>query len=167
VRGAEVDLDTWRGWVLAGRYGAAEEALAAHVATAKNDVEALSLLADCYRKQTKWKAAVKVYRDIIEADAGAPAERARFQAASILQDELGDHAAAVPLLRAYIARRPPVRSLEAAARVRLAHSLEALGKQNAADQQLRTVVEEFPGTTAASEADALLEPEPDSDHPHQ
>ena len=84
------------------------------------------------------------------------ANRARFMAASVLQDELGEHNAAVAMLRAYLAEGQALRPLEAAAQVRLARSLRRLGKLDAAREVLGAVLEQHPGTPAAADAKRLL-----------
>lgn len=152
----EADLDLWRDWVLAGRYDAAERSLVGYLKSAQRDVEAWSLLADCRRKKNDWTGAVKAYREIIALGESAATNRARLKAASILQDELDNHGATVPLLRAYIAKGVPIRSLQAAARLRLARSLEALGKGDAARKQLQTVTDDYADTSAGREAGKLL-----------
>ncbi|MEE8408983.1 MAG: tetratricopeptide repeat protein, partial [Myxococcota bacterium] len=127
-----------------------------YLKSSRRDVEAWSLLADCRRKKNDWTGAVKAYREIIELGESAATNRARLKAASVLQGKLDDHEAAVPLLRAYIARGAPIRSLQAAARLRLARSLEALGKSDAAIKQMQTVADDYADTSAGREASELL-----------
>jgi tetratricopeptide (TPR) repeat protein len=150
------DLGQMRQWILEGRLADAEQALEARLARRGHDAAAWSLLADCRRKAGKLDAAVRAYREVIRVGDGRTANRARFLAASILQDELGQHQAAVALLRAYLDEGQAIRPLEAAAQVRLARSLGALGQRDAARELLERVADEHAGTAAADEARRLL-----------
>lgn len=150
------ELTLWRQWVLDGKYDAAERALSERVKSASDDGNAWSLLADCRRKAGRYGPAVKAYRQASVVAEPAVANRARFMAASILQDELSDHGPAVALLRAYLAEGQALRPLEAAAQVRLARSLGKVGKHDAARELLEAVVEQHPGTPAAADARRLL-----------
>ncbi len=150
------ELAEWRQWVLDGKYEAAERALGARVRRAPKDGAAWSLLADCRRKAGRFGPAVKAYRQASKVAEPSVANRARFMAASVLQDELGDHAAAVVLLRAYLAEGQALRPLEAAAEVRLARSLASLGRAEAARELLERVIERHPRSPAAAEAERML-----------
>jgi len=150
------ELALWRQWVLDGKYDAAERVLSERVAAAASDGDAWSLLADCRRKAGRFGPAVKAYRRAAGVAEAAVANRARFMAASLLQDELGEHSAAVAMLKAYLAEGQALRPLEAAAQVRLARSLRRLGRLDAARELLGAVLEQHPGTPAAADAKRLL-----------
>jgi hypothetical protein len=151
------DLESWRQWVLQGRYVEAESALIARVHLAPRDTEARSLLGDCQRKAGEWPAAVATYRGVIAQGDSASANRARFLAATILAEKLNDPAAAVPLLRQYLQQGAQLRPLEAAATVRLARSLLLVHEDAEARALLEKVIRDHEGSAAAAEARALLE----------
>ena len=151
------DIAAWQRLILSGDYDGAERALSQHLKLFPRDVEAWSLVADNRRKAGRASDAVKAYRQVVRLSDGAPANRARWLAACILQDELNDPAAAQPLLRAYLAAKPGLRPLEAAAEVRLARSLVATGDRSQATAILKAVMEEHSGTPAADDARRQLD----------
>lgn len=153
----DVKYANWRRWVVQGEFARAETALTAHLRRHPKDASAWSLLADARRKAGDWKPAVEAYVRLISVGDAQMANRARLLAASVLQDELGEHRKAVPLLREYLRQGSPVRPLEAAAMVRLARSLRVTGKPKEAATLLRQVLDAHPGTSAAREARQLLE----------
>ena len=146
------EVAAWQKQVLAGDYDGAERALSQHLKGAPKDGEAWSLLGDCRRKAGRFKDAVRAYRQVVRVGEGAQANRARLLAASVLQDDLADPAAAEPLLRAYLAASPTLRPLEAAAEVRLGRALLATGRRDAAEAILKAVVTDHPGSPAADDA---------------
>jgi hypothetical protein len=151
------DLESWRQWVLQGRYAEAESALTARVRVAPSDTEAQSLLGDCQRKAGEWPAAVATYRGVIAQGDVASANRARFLAATILEEKLKDPSAAISLLRQYLQQGAELRPLEAAATVRLARALSLVHEDAEARALLERVIRDHEGSAAAAEARALLE----------
>lgn len=150
-------LERWRGWVIEGRLDEARSALREHLDADPNDTEAWSLLADCERKRGAWEEAVSAYDELVARSKGVQQNRARFKAAQLLQDRLGDHRRAADLLERYVEGAGGGSLLVDKARVRLARSLTALGQTDRARAQLLRVVER--GTDAATVATArrLLE----------
>ncbi len=144
----------WRKWILDGRYGEAERALVKHLQTHPRDEASWSLLADCHRKVHKWKAAVKAYKRITALGSGKAANSARFEAAVLLQDKLGNHSAAARLLSAYL-ETPML--LEADALVRLARAELNQGKTDSAIERLKKVIARYRGTSAAIRARRILD----------
>ncbi len=153
-------LAQWRKWVVEGRYDDADEALGKHLKKHPLDVEALSLFSTLQRKRQDFAGAVTTSRKIIATGDAASANRARFQAASLLQDQLGDAAGAARLLEAYVKQGKPFKPLEAAAMVRLGRALKSLGRAPEATKWLERVVSGYPNTPEATEADHLLNPTP-------
>lgn len=151
------DLNAWRELVLGGQLAEAEASLSAHLRRAPKDFEAWSLLADCRRKAELWGEAVAAYRQMVAGAGPAEANRARFFAASILQDHLSDDDSAAALLRDYLGRRATYRPLEALAMVRLARAKRQLGETEQAKALLREVLERHQNTEAAEAARRLLE----------
>ncbi len=150
-------LDRWREWVIAGRYREAGEALESHLKTHPRDAEAWSLLADCRRKSEDIQGAVAAYRQVIRNGATSEADMARFKAAMLLQDKLGQDAAAIPLLQRYAASRGADPALEAEALLRLGRAYRVTGEKIKAEAVLRNVMERHRGTPAAAQARRLLE----------
>ncbi len=148
------ELDTIREWILDGEYGRAESALLTQLNKKPNNVELLSLLANCRRKAGNWQGAVSTYERIIENGDGRGVGSARFNAACLLQDKLGRHEAAARLLSEYLDTSP---LLEAEAMVRLAKAWVATGKTEKARQMLMDVKAHHGSTSAAIRAAKLLE----------
>ena len=120
----------------------------------------MSLFSTLQRKRQDFAGAVTTSRKIIATGDAASANRARFQAASLLQDQLGDAAGAARLLEAYVKQGKPFKPLEAAAMVRLGRALKSLGRAPEATKWLERVVSGYPNTPEATEADHLLNPTP-------
>lgn len=150
------DYAQWRRWIMQGEYARAETTLTHYVEAVPGDLQAWSLLADCYRKSGKPQEAVDTYRRLIIRGDVVLANRARFLAAVILQDDLNDPRAAAKLLREYLSAAETTRPLEASAKVRLGRCLTALGDVKGAQETLREVARDYAGTPAADEAKALL-----------
>jgi TolA-binding protein len=143
--------------ILEGRYREAEAALVELLASTPGSVEAWSLLGDCRRKAGRWKQAIQAYEKVIAlAGDSADANRARYVAATIHQDELGGHAAATRLLQAYLEQARGFRPLEAEAMLRLAVSYIELGRMERARELLRDVVARHGGTLASVKARRIL-----------
>jgi tetratricopeptide (TPR) repeat protein len=151
------ELERWRELVIEGRLDEARSALRDHLAAHPADAEAWSLLADCERKRGSWNAAVEAYDELVSLSRGAQANRARFKAAQILQDRLGDHRRAVELLGRFVEGADPGGVLTAKARVRLARSLLALGRQDRARAQLRQVIASATDDETLATARQMLE----------
>ena len=152
------DLPSWREWVMDGQLERAERALGAHLARRPGDVQAWSLLGDCHRKAEQWLGAITAYDQVIKRGSAAEANRARYLAAVVAQDALGDHARAVRLLGDYLDSQPGLRPLEADAQLRLAISLRALRRDNEANALLQRLTTNHPTSAAARRALELLRP---------
>jgi hypothetical protein len=113
------------------------------------------VLADCQRLTKDAKAARASYEQVIAVGTSDDAARARPVLASLLQEELGAHEAAIKVLGDYL-RSKPAPVLEAAARVRLARSHLALGQKAQAKKELERVVKQLPSSPPALEALELL-----------
>ena len=98
---------------------------------------------------------MRAYERVARMGRGALAQRARYLAATILQDRLGRCSRALVLLDHYLAAGGgPVRP---EALVRKAQCLLRLGRKGEARGVLRSVTERYGGTTAALRARRLLE----------
>lgn len=149
-------LETWRSWVLTGRYDAAERALAAHLAKNPNDSEALALLANCYRKAGRWRAAASAYERLIETAAPSRANMARFRAGVLYQERLGEHATAAELFDGYLKATSARKPLESEAMLRLGRSLLALGRTKRAEAVLKETAARQDGNPASLKAREML-----------
>jgi tetratricopeptide (TPR) repeat protein len=118
--------------VLAGDYRRAARRLRHHLKLQPEDGNAWALLGDCLRKTQQWRKAIAAYARAAETANGSVANRARFLAASIHQDQLDNPEIAARLLRVYLRQGPGLRPLEAAAMARLADALEESGDSAAA-----------------------------------
>lgn len=150
-------ISRWREWVIEGRLDEAGFALRDHLKKNPSDANAWSLLADCERKRLNWAQAVAAYDKLVALSSGERANRARFKAASIIQDHLGDHEGAVKALEQFLAQGGNGTLLEANAKVRLAGSLMALNKPERAREHLLWVIEKSNDAAMISKARYLLE----------
>ncbi len=150
-------ISKWREWVIEGRLDEARFALGDHLVKNPADANAWSLLADCERKRSNWAQAVVAYDKLVALSDGEKANRARFKAASIIQDRLGDHEGAVRALEQFLAQGGSGTLLEARAKVRLAGSLMALNKPERAKEYLLWVVEKSNDAAMISKARRMLE----------
>lgn len=153
-RGTTTDPDKWRSWILEGKYSLAESAITDHLRLFPTDTESWSLLATCRRKSKQWRAALNAYQKIVELGNSKAANTARFEMARILQDRLGNHAAAAEILSEYLTTP---RLLEAEAMVRLGKARFSQGRKREAREIWSQVVTRFRGTSAAIHAKNLLE----------
>jgi tetratricopeptide (TPR) repeat protein len=150
-------ISKWREWVIEGRLDEARFALRDHLKQNPSDANAWSLLADCERKRSNWAQAVVAYDKLVALSEGERANRARFKAALIIQDRLGDHEGAVKALEQFLAQGGNGTLLEARAKVRLAGSLMALNKPERAREYLLWVVEKSNDAAMISKAKYMLE----------
>ncbi len=149
------ELSLWSDWILRGEYDRAGVALEEYLKNSRGDAESWTLLADCRRKQGKWRESVEAYREVIKTGGARAANRARFNAAILLQDRLGNHGAAARQLRAFLSEKDRSRTLEAEAMVRLARSHLHMGEDAQARQLLERVQAQYRGTSASIEAGRL------------
>ncbi len=116
---SELDDASIKQLILEGAYARAERALLARVGAAPRDAAAWWLLGECRRKAGQSQQSVSAYRRLIEVGGPAERNRARYQAALILEERLNSPAAAIELYRAYLAAPAGTRPLEASAQLRL------------------------------------------------
>ncbi|MBW2276641.1 MAG: FecR domain-containing protein [Deltaproteobacteria bacterium] len=150
------DLGEIKNWILAGKLDQAETALELHLRRHRRDVKAWNLLANCRRKAGNFGDAVAGYRKVIEYGSAGQSNRARFIAATVLQDRMARQGEAAALLEAYLERPQSLKPLEAEAMVRLARAQLRTKRTGEAHALLRKVIDRFPGTTAALQARRLL-----------
>ncbi|MDJ0765893.1 MAG: tetratricopeptide repeat protein [Myxococcota bacterium] len=148
-------LERWREMVISGRLESARSKMTAHLKRHPSDAKVWSLLADCYRKLGLWSEAVAAYEKVIAYGTVGSANRARYKAAALLQDKLGDDARAAVLLEAFIDTASSD-LLKGTAMVRLAKALIRAGQKNRAADLLSQVETEYAGTPAAVTARELL-----------
>jgi len=152
----KTDLGKVKRWILSGELDRAEAVLEPHLRRHPRDVKAWNLLANCRRKAGNFGDAVTGYRKVIEYGGAAESNRARFVAATVLQDHMSRHGEAAALLEAYLERPAALKPLESEAMVRLARALLRTGRSAEAHDLLQEVLDRFPGTTAALQARRLL-----------
>jgi TolA-binding protein len=154
---APFDEGTVRQWLVAGNYEQAENALGARVTQAPRDYTAWWLLGECRRKRGDHAEAVAAYRQVISGGTPSEANRARYQAAVLLQDRLGDQHSAIALLKEYLKAMPTDRPLDAEARLRLGRGLLALGMATESRAVIEDIRHRYPGTPEAEQAVRLLQ----------
>jgi hypothetical protein len=131
--------------------------LEALVAADPDHVDAWALLATARRRSGDSPGAIEAWREVVSRGSGSDASRARYEAAVILQAQPDGHAEAVVLLEAFLDSPEGLGALEGDARLRLARSLRALGREDEARAALQDVIQRFPGTAPATAARGMLE----------
>jgi len=149
-------LEQLRGLVASGQFVEAEGRLVEHLERHPQDTAAWSLLADCRRKSGRYQDAVVAYLELIDRAVGAEADLARYKAGVILQDNLGDHLAAVMFLDEFLVGAAG-ETLAPDAMLRAARSHAVLGDEPRARALLEQVVDRHAGHRAAAAARRLLE----------
>jgi thioredoxin-like negative regulator of GroEL len=152
-----ITVDDIKRWIIDGQFPKAERAINARLTKKPNDVESLQLLAACMRKAGKYQAAVVAYQKIIKAGNSVEQNQARFKAGAILQDRLGKHEDAVRYFDEYLAKPGSLRPNTVEARMRLARSFHAVGRDKQYRDLLALIVREHGGTEAAVKAGKQLE----------
>jgi tetratricopeptide (TPR) repeat protein len=150
-------MDLWRQWVLQGRFGEAESALAGYLTEHPVDPEGYSLLADCQRKAGKYADAVETYKKLTVFASENQANRARFMAGVLMQENLKNHLGAAAIFDDYLSTGKGTPILRAKASVRLASSLIELGEFDRARQLLRRIADDYSGTSIGVEARDMLD----------
>ena len=117
----------------------------------------MSLLADCRRKAGKYNDALETYKKLMMIAGEKQANRARFKAAVLTQEQLGNHYGAATLFEEYLSSNQGSPLLRAKAKVRLARSLIALGEKTRAKRLLEQVIREHGGSSAAIQAREILD----------
>jgi tetratricopeptide (TPR) repeat protein len=117
---------TIRQWLIDGDTERAERALRARIAGSPRDAMAWWLLGETRRRSGRPREAVEAYERVIALGRADEANRARYQAALLLEERLSDVDGALALYRAYLAASP--RPVEAAAQLRLGRLLRARGE---------------------------------------
>jgi hypothetical protein len=150
------DIETLRALVAQGQLPEAEERLGTYLRTHRNDSEALLLLADSQRKLRKWKQAVATYLKVVDSPDAPRANRARFLAGTIYQENLGQHNRAVQMFDAYLKAADGQNLLRFEAQYRLARSLISIGQKERAQRVLRDIIANQGGTDLGASAKKLL-----------
>ncbi|MBN1773343.1 MAG: FecR domain-containing protein [Deltaproteobacteria bacterium] len=153
---APFDPEALRERLLAGETGPVTETLAAHLARQPRDAEAWWLMAAARRRGRDPSGERAAYERLIDVGSPADANRARFLAAVVSQDRLGDAAAAADHLTTYLALPAAQQTHGVEARLRLARAWITLGRTAQAASLLRALVEEERGQEPAEEAARLL-----------
>lgn len=151
------DTETIREWILERHYEKAESALKRRLARNPGSGSDWWLLGECRRRAGRHSQATEAYLRVIAVGSPAYANRARFQAARLFQDNLRKPGEAVRLLRNYLAAAPNLRPLDAEARLRLGKGLMSLGRRTEAENILQDLTKRHPGTGAALQAKQFIQ----------
>lgn len=147
------ELTALRKALLAGDTDGARAGLQTRLARDAADVGAWTLLGQLEARAKRRDEAVAAWTQVVAHGKPAEAQRARFEAAVLLEDRPSD---VVALLRAFLATPDP---LAAEAGLRLGRAELAVGETDAGRRTLESVVREHPGTGPAEAAQALLRSE--------
>jgi tetratricopeptide (TPR) repeat protein len=126
-----------------------------YVKTDSGDADVWLILGDCRRRERSFEKAVQAYVAASKTRE-AQGKKGLLQAAALLQEELGQPQQALGLIDSFLKSKPE-RMLEAAALVRKARALTALGQKREAAAVLKDTVKRLPDTPSAVEANRLLE----------
>jgi tetratricopeptide (TPR) repeat protein len=154
---ASEDLTDWQEMVIDGQYQRAESALRAHLRRFPRDANAWWLLATCRRKAGDWPGAVDAYDSVIRNAGASRKDKARFRAATILQEKQGNHDKALEYLGAYLKNAGRTKPLRAEALIRQATSYLSMGQKKQAVSALKTVISDYGNTPAATRAKHMLQ----------
>ena len=144
-------LSVLRKLALAKEYDQARAGLQSRLKAHSKEVDSWILLAQVEGKARDKEAAIRAWQRVIAMDSGAKAQRARFEAASLLMDKPAE---AEVLLRAFLIDPGP---LAADAKLKLGRTLLAQGRSEEARAALTALVAAHPGTTPARLARELLQ----------
>lgn len=144
------ELSDLRRQLLGGDPDGARVGLGKRLAADPDDAAAWTLLAQLEARTGQRDPAVAAWREVVARGTAAEAQRARFEAAVLLEDRPAD---VVPLLTAFLASPDP---LAAEARLRLGRAQLAVGDGAAARVTFEQVVADHPGTGPAEIAQQLL-----------
>ncbi len=146
-RPQEMSLKDVRRLVLNSQYSQARVVLVERLKHSPREAESWDLLAIFLRKAGDWSGAIESFERVIEYGSADQANRARFLAATLVQDRQKDNIRAQVLLVNYLTHWP--RPLEAEAMVRLARAQLGLGKRIEAQAIITKIIEKYPGTPSA------------------
>jgi TolA-binding protein len=152
----EVSLDDLRQQLLDGDIDRTIAELEGRLAVDPEDHEAWALLAAARRKSGDREGAVEAWTEVIDRGPAPAANRARFEAAQLLQQIPGGHPRAIALFQELLASPAGVEALAAETRLHLAESLIAVGREEEARAHLEQVIHDHPGTGPALTARELL-----------
>ncbi len=150
-------MELWRQWVLQGRFAEAEGSLTKHLADHPVDPEAYSLLADCQRKAGRYAEAVETYKKLTAIASDNQANRARFMAGVLMQENLKNHLGAAAIFDEYLSTGKGTPILRAKASVRLASSLIEVGELERAKRLLSRIADDYRGTSIGIQAKEMLD----------
>jgi TolA-binding protein len=125
------------------------DVLTDHLEGAPNSVVAWGLLATARRKSGDYGAAVEAHRRVIAQGTKPEAERARYEAARMLQEIPGGQPEAIALFEALLSAPGALPGLQPEIRLHLSRSLRAMGRIAEADNLLREIITRWPATAAA------------------
>ncbi len=150
VKRVAAPVAAWRTAAAKGDCASVVVAAEKYVQRDATDADVWLLLGDCRRRQRAYDAAVTAYVAASKTRE-AQGKNGLLQAAELLQQELHKPQQAVAMVDAYLKTKPD-RRLEAAALVRKARALLALGKKNEAKAVLDDAIRRLPDTASAAEA---------------
>ncbi len=154
-------LEELRRRLLDGDVATTTEELEARVEEDPADADAWMLLATARRKAGDREGAVGAWREVMDRGDEATANRARYEAALLLQELPDGHADAIVLLQALLASPVGVEALGAEVRLHLAESLRAEGRAEEARPVLEDLTRSYPGTGPALTAREMLDEKED------
>ncbi len=149
-------IEQWRRLIIDGRYQVAIEAISTHLATHPRDGGAWALRADSERKSGQWQEAVRSYEMAARWAPPSSANRARFMAATIVQDKLDDPRRATVLLTAFLDGSKSKTHLMESAMLRLARAQLAIGDIRAARRLLHTLIDQSTSDRLVQRARTML-----------
>jgi TolA-binding protein len=151
------NLDAWRDLIIGGEVEAAEDQIRAFLRVFPADVDSLMLLANCQKRQRRYKDAVETYKRIIASGDERFANRVRYLAAELSYSGLRDLHGAVALFDDYLQHTPPNTPNRADARLMQAEALLGMGANVRAKHVLQEIVADYGRTPIANRARGLLD----------
>jgi tetratricopeptide (TPR) repeat protein len=150
-------LERWRSVVATEGCSSVQREIRRHLHRAPTDGAAWSLLGDCARKSSKWRAAFDAYKRAAETQTPRAGARACYFAGEIALERLSDPRAAEQLLNRAATSLAGDDPLQTVAQVKRARALLMLEQRDDARALLQEVVKQHPGSSVSVEMQQLLD----------
>jgi ferric-dicitrate binding protein FerR (iron transport regulator)/TolA-binding protein len=147
--GPDLDFAGLRVRLARGEAAEVANILTDHLKEAPNSVIAWGLLATAHRKSGDYGAAIEAHRRVIAQGTKPEAERARYEAARMLQEMPGGQPEAVAFFEDLLSAPGALPGLQPEIRLHLSRSLRAIGRIAEADGLLQEIITRWPATAAA------------------
>ncbi|MBN2803272.1 MAG: tetratricopeptide repeat protein, partial [Deltaproteobacteria bacterium] len=159
VDSGKKDIEKWQSEIMSGKYSSAKSEIEQYLKLNPNDSETIMLLATVLRKEQNFNGALSTYNRVINSSPSSTANRAKYLAGEICQNQLNNPAKAAEYFESYLKSTQEGDPNRAEANFRLARSYIATGQKNRADSILKEIIAKYGYTPIANKARKLLDKE--------